>query len=172
MRTRTQWIGAAALLCFLGASSALPAGAQEDLLRTVQQKQAELKEREEAVKREEERVAALRKDVDARIKQYSDLLARVEAALSRLEQAQEDKLAGVVKAYESMPPEDAAVRLSALDHNTALLIMLRMKSKKSGSIMASMEPRKAAELTRSMTRELGAVRAGAAADVKSANEAD
>lgn len=153
-RRRGSALLAVAGLLFALFIAAPGVAAQDDLLQIVQKKQAELKEREDGVRREEERIAALRKDVDARIKQYTDLLARIEAALGRVEQAQEEKLANVVKAYETMPPEDAAARLSALDHETALLIMLRMKSKKAGAIMASMEPRKAADLTRSMANVL------------------
>ncbi len=68
--------------------------------------------------------------------------------LKRVEQVKGDKIENVVKAYEVMPPEDAAARISAMDNDTALRIMTRMKSKKAGAIIAVMEPRKAAALTR------------------------
>lgn len=127
------------------------ASAQEDPLRVVEEKRLELKEREDALKRDELRLAALKKDVDEKIQAYTELLARVEDALKRVEQVKGDKIENVVKAYEAMPAEDAAVRLAALDNDTALLIMTRMKSKKVGAAIAFMEPHKAAMLTKSMT---------------------
>jgi len=135
------------VFCLL--ASTLPA--QEDPLKIVEEKRLELKEREDALKRDDQRLTALKKDVDEKIQTYTELLARVEDALRRVEQVKGDKIENVVKAYESMPAEDAAVRLAALDNDTALLILTRMKSKKVGAAMALMEPHKAAALTKSMT---------------------
>jgi flagellar motility protein MotE (MotC chaperone) len=122
-----------------------------DVVRLVESKRSELKEKEEALRREEERLNALRKEVDDKIASYSELLAKVETALKRVETVKGENIANVVKAYEVMPAEDAAVRLTALDEKTALLILTKMKSKKAGPIIAVMPPQKAASLTRSMT---------------------
>lgn len=125
--------------------------AQEDPLRVVEEKRLELKEREDSLKRDELRLTALKKDVDEKIQAYTELLARVEAALKRVELVKGDKIENVVKAYEAMPAEDAATRLAALDNDTALLILARMKSKKVGAAIALMDTQKAAALTKSMT---------------------
>jgi flagellar motility protein MotE (MotC chaperone) len=130
---------------------ATAAHAQDDMVKLVESKRLELKEKEEGLKREEERLTALRKDVDEKIAAYSRLLSQVEATLKRIELVKGEKIENVVKAYEVMAAEDAAVRLSALDDETALQIMTRMKSKKAGAIIAAMTPHKAASLTRSMT---------------------
>ncbi len=130
---------------------AAAAPGQDDVIKLVEAKRLELKEREDALKREEERLKALRTDVEEKIAAYTGLLARVEAVLKRVEQVKGEKIENVVKAYEVMAAEDAAVRLSALDDETALQIMTRMKSKKAGAIIAAMPPHKAASLTRSMT---------------------
>jgi flagellar motility protein MotE (MotC chaperone) len=136
-----------ALLCF----PALRASGQDDIVKFVETKRIELKEKEEALKSEEERLAALRKDVEEKIAAYTQLLARVQSALAKLETVKGEKMENVVKAYEAMAAEDAAVRLSALDESTALKILTRMKSKKAGAAIAAMTPHKAASLTRSMT---------------------
>ncbi|HUJ19158.1 MAG TPA: hypothetical protein VL197_14335 [Nitrospirota bacterium] len=125
--------------------------AADDMLRIIEEKRVELKEKEESLKREEQQLLVLKKEVDGKIEAYTRLLAQVEAALKRVEQIKGEKIENVVKAYEVMPAEDAAPRLAALDEDTALLIMTRMKSKKAGAIIALMEPRKAATLTKSMT---------------------
>jgi flagellar motility protein MotE (MotC chaperone) len=149
-RNRKRELGVFCLtvvFCFLAAA----APAQEDPLKVVEEKRLELKEREDAVKRDELRLAALKKDVDEKIQTYTELLARVESALKRVEQVKGDKIENVVKAYEAMPAEDAAARLAALDTDTALLILTRMKSKKVGAALALMEPQKAASLTKNLT---------------------
>ncbi len=135
------------VICLL----ASPLFAQEDTLKLIETKRIEQQGKEETLKREEQRLNVLRKEVDEKIEAYTKLLAQVEASFKKVEQIKGEKLENVVKAYESMPPEDAAVRLSVLDNPTALLIMTRMKSKKAGAIIALMAPQKAAALTKSMT---------------------
>lgn len=137
-------------MLFVFCITASPAFAEDDMVKLIETKRAELQEREVALKREEQRLAAVKKDVDERIEKYTKLLAQVEAQLKRVEQVKGDKMENVVKAYEVMAAEDAAARISALDDDTALQIMLRMKSKKAGAVIAAMSPQKAALLTRSM----------------------
>jgi|GEM_PF-933351 len=151
-KTRVVWSSLfalcfAACICFF----AFGVPAQEDPLRLIEEKRLELKERENILKQDEQRLKALKKEVDDKILAYTTLLARVELALKRVEQVKGDKIENVVKAYEVMPPEDAAARIVALDNDTALLIMTRMKSKKAGAVMALIAPGKAALLTKSMT---------------------
>jgi len=129
---------------------ASPATAQDDMLKLIEAKRIEQKEKEEMLKRDEVRLTALKKEVDEKIEAYTRLLAQVEAAIKKVEQVRGEKIENVVKAYEAMPAEDAAARLSVLDDDTTLQIMTRMKSKKAGAIIAIMDPRKAAVLTRSM----------------------
>jgi flagellar motility protein MotE (MotC chaperone) len=121
------------------------------MVKFIEMKRAELSDREEALKKEEQRLNALKMDVDEKIDRYTKLLAQVETVLKRIEQARQERVESVVKAYESMPPEEAASRITALDDETALLLLQGMKSKKAGLIMAAMEPRKAANLTRRLT---------------------
>ncbi len=140
-------LGFAAVLFLL--TSAIHA--QDDPIKAIETKRVELMEKEEALKRDEVRLNALKKEVEARIETYTRLLDRMEAMLKRVDQVKGDTIENVVKAYEAMPPEDAAVRISALDNNTALRIMTRMKSKKAGAIIAVMEPKKAATLTQRLS---------------------
>lgn len=124
--------------------------AQDDALRLSEKKRTELSEKEEALKQEDERLKALRKDVDERIDKYTKVLSRIEEALKTLETAKNERMEHLVKSYEAMPNEEAAARLSALDESTAVKIMLKMKSKKAGAVMASMDPGRAAAITEAM----------------------
>ncbi|HTG01905.1 MAG TPA: hypothetical protein VK654_15090 [Nitrospirota bacterium] len=150
---RTRQMPAIVAICsfvFLFLVCTTAALALDDMTKFIESKRIELKEKEEQLKREEERLNALRKDVDEKIAAYNKLLAKVEATLKQVDTAKGEKLENVVKAYEIMGAEDAAVRLSTLDEPTALQILSRMKSKKAGAVIAAMTPRKAAALTRRM----------------------
>lgn len=134
------------LLCF----SIVPAHAQDDMVKFLEEKSIELKLREDALKKEEERLNILRKDVETKIEKYSALLTRVDAALKKAEQIQDERLISMARLYEAMPPESAAAQLSAMDVDTAAQIMLRMKSKKAGPIVALLKADKAVTLTKKM----------------------
>ncbi|MBI4688637.1 MAG: hypothetical protein HY756_12840 [Nitrospirae bacterium] len=110
-------------------------------------KNIELTEKEEALKKEEAELKALRKDVEEKIEKYTKLLGDIEDAIKKIETGREAAMEHVIKAYESMSSEDAASRLSALDESTAIKIILKMKSKKAGAVIALMETKKAAAIT-------------------------
>jgi flagellar motility protein MotE (MotC chaperone) len=126
--------------------------AQDDMIAFIEKKQKEIKEKENTLMKEEERLKILRKDIDERIEKYTNLLNQIETILKKLEHLQDEKIEHVVKAYEVMPPEEAATRLAALPEITAVKIIKKMKPKKAGIIMANMDPQKVASLTESMTK--------------------
>jgi len=129
----------------------VPAFADDDVFRLVEEKRIELKAREDALKKEEDRLNTLRKDIDEKIALYTKLLNQVDAALKKAEQIQDERLLNMAKLYEAMTPEAAAAQLSAMDIDTAAQILLRMKSKKAGSIIALLKSKKAVVLTKRMT---------------------
>lgn len=142
-----------ALLCLilfaiLYSPLTLPAYAQDDLIKFIENKRIEIKEKEESLKKEEERLRVLKKDVEESIQKYTQLLDKLENILKKIEQAKDEKFDHIVRSYEAMQPEDAASRLSVLDDSMVANIMLRMKSKKVGAIMSIIEPKKAAMITR------------------------
>ncbi|MGQ9569987.1 MAG: MotE family protein [Thermodesulfovibrionales bacterium] len=128
-----------------------PIYAQDDMLQFIEKRQRELKEKEESLIKEEERLKVIRKDIDDRIEKYSKILNQIENLLKKAEQLQDEKLDRLVKAYESMPPEEAADKLSALSEPMAIKIMNKMKPKKAGSIMSYMDSKKVASLMEGMT---------------------
>lgn len=155
---RTQRIGVNPFILFaLFAACCLlfttaRAFAQDEMIAFIEKKQKEIKEKEDALRKEEERLNAIRKDVDERIGKYTLLLNQIDEALKKIEQIRDERLDHVVKAYEAMSAEDAAARLSALDESMAVKIMLRMKGKKAGAVIGLMEPRKAASITEKMAK--------------------
>lgn len=110
----------------------------------------DLAAREEALKVSEQRLLALKKDVDQRITKYQDLLAQVQDALKLLKSASGKNTAQLVKVYEIMPPENTAQALSKLDEATAVKIMLMMKPRKAAAVMAQMPPQVASAISNGM----------------------
>ena len=147
IKTTVSWLLIIAVICL---PLTISAYSEDDLVKVVEQRQKELQEKETLLKKEEERINVLRKDVDERIEKYTALLKQLEDILNKLGKAKEENLTHVVKAYEAMPPEEAALKLSVIDENTAVMIITNMKSKKAGAVLALMESQKAATLTKHM----------------------
>jgi flagellar motility protein MotE (MotC chaperone) len=131
--------------------SYFPAYCQEDIIGYVKKKNIELAEKAEALKREEERLNALRKDMDERIDKYTKVLNEIEEVLKKLEAVKNERMEYLSKTYESMPADEAALRLSEIDEPTAIKIILGMKNKKAAAVIAAMDPKKAASITKSMS---------------------
>ncbi|MCX7792879.1 MAG: hypothetical protein N2257_00515 [Thermodesulfovibrionales bacterium] len=124
---------------------------QDELLALIEKRQKELDERERNLKVEEERLAALKRDLELKIKKYSELLKKINSILDEIEQRDIKNMEYLVKVYESMPPEEAGERLSALDELTAVRILERMKPRKAAAILSTMDPGKVSSITRHLS---------------------
>ncbi|HEC97820.1 MAG TPA: hypothetical protein ENI58_06655 [Nitrospirae bacterium] len=128
-----------------------PVFSQDDLLQYLQTKGAELDQKEQKLQRKEKALQELEKDIRARIKEYQSILERVEKILAEIDNTKKDKIQHVVKTYEKMQPEEAAIRLEDLDEKTAVKVLAFMKPRKAANVLAMMAPRKAARLTEKIT---------------------
>ncbi len=129
-----------------------PAYGQEDPGKIIEQKRQELTEKERRLKSEEERIKNIEKEVEAKIQKLNQLLSQIENNLKRLAEVRSERIGHLVKTFEAMPPEEAAVRLSSLDKSLALQILFKMNSKKAGPVMALMEPKKVAEIAEAISK--------------------
>lgn len=121
--------------------------AQDDLIGLLKKKNAELIEKEKSLKKEEERILALKRDVSEMINKYSKILNDLENAIKRVENMKRERLEYLIKTYEAMPPERAAQHLSTMDEQTAVNILSGMKNKKAALILSNMDSKKAISLT-------------------------
>ena len=126
--------------------------AEDDVASVIEKQRIELNKKEEIVKKETERLKTLKKDVEDDIVKYTLLLEQIDKSLKQAEEIGNKRLRHVSKAYEAMPPEDAASRISGLDNETAIQILLKMESKKAGLVIGMMETKKATMLTKEIAK--------------------
>jgi Uncharacterized conserved protein len=100
-----------------------------------------LKILQEDLAKKTEELKKLREEINAKIKQQEELKAQ-------LEKAQQENYQRLAKIYESMPPEEAAIRLEKLDEETATLLILAMKPRSASKILANVNPDKAASISK------------------------
>jgi flagellar motility protein MotE (MotC chaperone) len=130
----------------------LTAEAQDDLSKTIEQKRQELAEKEGRLKKEEERVKTIQKEVEAKILKWNQLLAQIEEALKKWEDSRSERMGHLVKTFEAMPPEEASIRLASLEKPLAMQIIFKMNTKKAGAVLALMDPKQVAELTEGIAK--------------------
>jgi flagellar motility protein MotE (MotC chaperone) len=126
--------------------------AEDDIAKILEKQQKEIAKKEVSIKKETVRLETLKREVEEDIAKYTKLLKDIDKSLNQAEEIGVKRLKHVAKAYESMPAESAATRLSGLDNDTAILILLKMSSKKAGLVIGNMDPKKATILTKQIAK--------------------
>jgi flagellar motility protein MotE (MotC chaperone) len=126
--------------------------AEEDIAGVIEKQRIELNQKEEILKKETERLKTLKKEVEDDIAKYTALLEQIDKSLKQAEEVGNKRLKHVAKAYEAMQPEDAASRISGLDNDTAVQILLKMESKKAGLVIGMMGAQRATLLTKEIAK--------------------
>ena len=104
------------------------------------QRAAELSQREALLKAAEERV-------DQKIEQLKQMQATLDASLGKVDAQEDQRLSSLVAIYTNMKPKEAAAILSELDMPVLLQLLTRMKDRTTSGIMAVMDPKKAQVIT-------------------------
>lgn len=118
----------------------------QEILDMLNQRQRAVERREEAMRTEETRLLSLKKDIEQLLARQQ-LLPKTGPSSKKSDAAAKATVDQVVKMYETMPPEEAAVRLEKLPTDMALEVLRLLKGKAAGTILASVRPDKAAKLT-------------------------
>ncbi len=125
---------------------------ERELLTMLQKKQKDLEARENALKAEEQKIAALKKEVIEKIDALKALETQLNAKLDTEKTQDEKRFKELAKVYEATPPQKAAAMLEKLDVRTAAGITINMKRDRAGLIWGFLAPQKAVEITNEITK--------------------
>ncbi len=128
---------------------------QRDLAQALAAKKAELDDRENALRADEQRLIALRKDI---MEKMAILKAQEEKLASQMDKTREEdvkRFKEMAKVYENTPPAKAGPMMEKLDIKTAAGITMNMKKDKAGALWAYITPGKAVDITREITKAGG-----------------
>jgi flagellar motility protein MotE (MotC chaperone) len=120
-------------------------------LAYIAKKEAELKQREDAVQKKEASLAEMEKDVEKKMNNLIAAQQEVQAYRAEREEGQSAKVKSLVKIYESMKPKDAAKLMENLDDKLVVFIVSSMTSDGAASILTNMDPKKAAKISEALT---------------------
>ena len=128
---------------------------QRDLATALTARKAELDNRENALRADEQRLIAMRKDI---MEKMAILKAQEEKLAVQLDAVREEDIKrykDMAKVYDATPPAKAGPMMEKLDTKTAAGITMNMKKDKAGALWAYLSPQKAVDITREITRSKG-----------------
>lgn len=129
-----------------------PLQKERDLASALQKRSAELDTRETAIKGEEQKLAALKAEITNKIDALRKLEDQLTAKLEADKTSANKKYKDLAKVYEATPPDKAGAMLERMDVPTAAAITMNMKRDKAGIMWGYVNPTKAVEITREITR--------------------
>ncbi len=125
----------------------LPSNEEMELITQLRERRIELEKREQELDLQRQLLATTEKRMNDKIEQLKMLEERIKVHLKLFEKREEERLASIVKVYETMKPKEAAPRFEALGLETQLELVTRMKPAKVAALMEKMTPRAASVLT-------------------------
>jgi len=124
------------------------------LLKSLRERQAQLEERDKQLAQREQQLAQREADlrlVQQQIEEKLTTLGMLRKAMGDLLQEkaifEEKRFEHLVKVYEVMKPEEVSSLFERLNEDTAVRLLLQMKEKKAGQILAAISPQVAAKLS-------------------------
>lgn len=119
---------------------------------SLQKREAAVVEREQVLKREQEQLAILKKDVDEKLAEVIALQKDIAEKLAVLKQEQDADFANLIKVFSTMSASKVAPLLNEMDDRNVARILKAMKNDLVAKIIPKIEPRKAVRVSRILGR--------------------
>lgn len=121
--------------------------AEVQVLQALSERRAALDERAEAYDTQDELMIAAERRLNERLAELRQLEGHVNELLGNLDEAQEQRIAGLVDVYQRMRAKDAATVFDGLDDAVLVQVASRMRQANLAEVMGRMDPERARRLT-------------------------
>ena len=109
------------------------------MIETIENKNRELKKREEELRIKEVRLEALEAKVRKDLEKIEKSISESKEQMGLQDEKTKENVAALIKVYSSMKPEEAANLVEAIDEDLALKIISGMKSKIAGQVLSKLD---------------------------------
>ncbi len=123
------------------------------LLALLRQKNLYLQKRDQDIRKEEQDLDFLKREMESKVKILKDLQRSLEGPVKKKKYQEQAKLQHLAGVYGAMEPARAAALLDKMDEDTVTKLFAIMKSKKVAPILARMSPDKAARISACLYRK-------------------
>ncbi len=118
------------------------------VLRSLQARREALDERESGIGTREAAAAAAESRLQEQIGQLKTVEASLQTLLAKMDAKGDERMASLVKSYESMKPKDAATIFNGMEDGLLVDIAKSMKPGTLAAVLSTMQPKRAETLTR------------------------
>lgn len=118
------------------------------VLRSLQARRETLDERESGLGTREAAAAAAEARLQEQIGQLKTVEASIQGLLARMDAKGDERMASLVKSYETMKPKDAATIFNGMEDTLLVDIAKSMKPATLAAVLSTMQPKRAETLTR------------------------
>jgi flagellar motility protein MotE (MotC chaperone) len=109
------------------------------MIETIENKNRELKKREESLRIKEVRLEALEAKVRKDLEKIEKSISESKEQMGLQDKRTKKNVEALIKVYSSMKPEEAANLVEAIDEDLALKIVSGMKSKIAGQVLSKLD---------------------------------
>lgn len=116
---------------------------EADYLFKLSERNKQLDQREEELKKLESEIAKQKEDLDSKLKKLEETRQKISTALEEKIKADDSKVETLVQMYSNMKAQQAAKVFETLDEELVIEILGRMKKKSAADILNLIKPEKA-----------------------------
>jgi flagellar motility protein MotE (MotC chaperone) len=127
---------------------------QQSVLKELKTRREELDSRDNRLNQRDALLQVTERRIEEKIAELDALKIEIETLLGSQSEQEEARLQSLVKIYSGMKPKDAAAIFDNLDMKILLQVVGRMSERKTAPIMASMDIKKAQELTTLLAQQI------------------
>jgi len=117
------------------------------MIETIENKNRELKKREEELRLKEVRLEALEAKVRKDLEKIEKSISESKEQMGAQDEKTKENVDALIKVYSSMKPEEAANLIEAIDEDLALKIVSGMKSKIAGQVLSKVDVKVAKQIS-------------------------
>jgi flagellar motility protein MotE (MotC chaperone) len=117
------------------------------VLRSLADRRKTLDEREAGIDTREQAAAAAEARLQEQIVELKSVQGKVETLLTAMDAKRDERMAALVKTYESMKPKDAARIFDSMDDKVLIDLAKSMKPATLAAVMSAMDSKRAEHLT-------------------------
>lgn len=122
-----------------------------DSLSALQQKEFEIRKKEEQLKEKEDRLNKLEKEIEQKVKDLLALQKEFQSARNEKQETQTAKVRGLAKIFGTMKPKDAAKLMENLDDKLVMSIVSTLTPDEAAAVLALMDVKKAAKISEALS---------------------
>ena len=120
------------------------------MIATIENKNRELKKREEELRIKQTRLEALEAKVRKDLDKIEKNISESKKQMGIQDEKTKENVEALIKVYSSMKPEDAANLVEAIDEGLALQIISGMKSKIAGQVLSNLDVKVAKRISENL----------------------